>query len=133
MEARVNSWYDKGQHARDPLLSRSALADVGSMKIRKQRMRRTRRSQTVPSGWSIRGSRSRSSGRNGVAFAGSQEEVGLQPVLTRIEVVIAATERKQLGMTAALHDSSLLDDQDLVGAPDRREPVGDNKRRASLH
>jgi len=35
-------------------------------------------------------------------------------------------------MGSPLHDDTLLDDQDLVGAPDSREPVRDHEDRPTL-
>ena len=54
-------------------------------------------------------------------------------MLPRVEIVIAAAERKQLSVIAPLHDAALLDNQNLVGAPNGGEPVGDDERGASLH
>ena len=45
-----------------------------------------------------------------VAFAGGQEEVCFQAVLAHVEVVVAAAQAEELGVVAALDDSSLLDD-----------------------
>ncbi len=36
-------------------------------------------------------------------------------------------------MRPALDNSSRLDDQNLIGAANRREPVGDDERRAPAH
>ena len=46
---------------------------------------------------------------NLVAFAGREKQIGFEAVLAGVEVVVAATQRKQLGMVAALDDAALLD------------------------
>ena len=43
-----------------------------------------------------------------------------------------AVDREQLALAAALDDLPVLDDEDLVGAPDGRQAVGDDDRRAAL-
>src|SRR6266700_5983495 len=68
-----------------------------------------------------------------VAFTGGQEEVGLEAVLSGVEIVVAAAQGKQLGVVAALQDSSMLHDQDLIGAADGGEAMGNDERRAALH
>ena len=70
---------------------------------------------------------------NHVSFARRQKQIRLKPMLARVEVVVAAAHRKQFRVIAALHDHALLHHQNLVGAPNRRQPVGDHKRRPSLH
>ena len=45
---------------------------------------------------------------------------------------VAAAEREQLLVGAALGDLALVEDDDLVGVADRREAVGDDDRRAAL-
>src|SRR5579859_1707433 len=71
--------------------------------------------------------------RNHVALAGSQEQIALQAMLLVIKFAITSVHGVQLLVVAALHDTSLLDDQNLVRAPDRRKPVCNHKGRAVLH
>src|ERR1700736_818484 len=68
-----------------------------------------------------------------VAFAGGEEQVGFQAVLAGVEIVVAAVERVEGLVGAAFEDLALFDDQDLVGAADRREPVGDDEGGSALH
>src|SRR5271166_5877418 len=70
---------------------------------------------------------------DGVTFPRSQEQIVLDSVLSRVEVVVAAARGVKLRVGAALHDLSLLHNQDLVGPANGREPVGDDERSASLH
>src|SRR5579863_6767676 len=72
-------------------------------------------------------------GRDHVSLARSKEEIGFEAVLAGVEVVVPPTEGEELGVVAALNDSSLLHDQDLVGAADGGEPVGDDEGGAVLH
>ncbi len=62
-----------------------------------------------------------------------QEQVRLQAVLARVEVGVAASPGQQLLVPATLDDAASLDDEDRVGSPDRRQPVGDDEGRAPLH
>src|SRR5206468_3876264 len=48
------------------------------------------------------------------------------------ETAERSVDREQLVFAAALDDLSVLDDEDLVGPPNRREAVGDDDRRAAL-
>ena len=50
-----------------------------------------------------------------------------------VEVVIAAAHGEKLRMVAPLHDASLFHHQNLVGAADGGEPVGDDEGGAPLH
>src|SRR5436309_7466953 len=79
------------------------------------------------------GSRRRLGLDDRVPLAGRQEQVGLEAVLPRVEVEVAAALRVQRLVRAALDDAAVLDHQDLVGAPDGREPVGDDEGGAVLH
>src|SRR5580700_6465895 len=68
-----------------------------------------------------------------VPFAGREKEVLLDAVLLSVELVVSATEFKQRLMRSALDNTATLDHQDLIGAADGRQPVGDYERGASLH
>src|SRR5919106_1733361 len=48
-----------------------------------------------------------------------------------VERAVAAAERDELVVRALLDDAAVLEDDDEVGAADRREPVGDDERRPS--
>ena len=52
--------------------------------------------------------------------------------LGAVELGVAAAGGEQVVVRAALDDRAVLDDGDLVGRPDRREPVGDDDRRAPV-
>jgi len=68
-----------------------------------------------------------------VAFAGGEEEVGFEAVLAVVEIAVAAVEVVEGLVSSSLDDVALLDDQDLVGAADGGEAVGDDEGGASLH
>src|SRR6202041_476409 len=70
---------------------------------------------------------------NCVPFARSQEQVVLDSVLPGVEVVVAAARGIKLGVGAALNDLPLFHDQNLVGSPNGREPMGDDEGGASVH
>src|SRR4029079_3465512 len=55
------------------------------------------------------------------------EAIGFELVLLVVERAVAAAERDQLLGRAALDDLSVLEDQDLIGAPDRRQAVRDDE------
>src|SRR5260221_491546 len=71
--------------------------------------------------------------RHTVALARGEEQVLLEPELAVIEIAIAAAERMQRLVRAALDDAAFLDHQDLIRATDRRKPVRDHERRPPLH
>src|ERR1035437_2275978 len=68
-----------------------------------------------------------------IPFARSKEKVCLQAMLARVEVVVAPAQGKELRVIAPLHDKPLLNDENLVGAANGREAVGNHKRRPPLH
>jgi hypothetical protein len=70
---------------------------------------------------------------DGVAFAGGEEEVGFEAVLSGIEVEVSAVELVELVVGAAFDDATVFDDEDLVGLADGGEAVGDDEGGASLH
>jgi hypothetical protein len=70
---------------------------------------------------------------NLVAFPGGEEEIGFEAVLAGVEVIVATVEGVEGLMGATFEDASLLDDQDLVGAADGGEAVGDDKGGTALH
>src|SRR5579859_1712708 len=67
------------------------------------------------------------------AFAGGEEEIGLNGVLLGVEVVVAAAEGVEGFVCAALDDAARFDDEDLVGAANGGETVGNDKRSAAAH
>src|SRR5207249_9987715 len=60
-------------------------------------------------------------------FPGIDVRIPLCPVLLLVELAVPPGARDQLAMRAALHDLAVLEDEDLVGALDRRETVRDRK------
>lgn len=68
-----------------------------------------------------------------VALAGSKKEIRFEAVLPHVQVVIAAAKREERRMVAAFDDAPAFDNQNLVSAANRGEPMGDDERRASLH
>src|SRR5208282_5905447 len=71
--------------------------------------------------------------RHGIALARSQKEIALNAVLLGIEIVIAAAHGVEFFVGAVFDNLSLLDDQNLIGAADRRKPMRDHERGAPLH
>ena len=69
----------------------------------------------------------------GCAFAGGEEEIGLDGVLFGVEVVIPATKRIEACVRATLDDAAGFHDKDLIGSADGREAVRDDKRGAAAH
>src|SRR5579871_584268 len=57
---------------------------------------------------------------NGIAFARRQEQVGIDPVLAGIEVVITAARRIEGLVRTALDYASILHHQNLLRPPDGR-------------
>src|SRR5215510_8681120 len=58
------------------------------------------------------------------------EAIGLELVLLVVQRAVAAAERDELRVRAALDDLALLEHEDLIRAADRREAVRDDERRA---
>ena len=82
----------------------------------------------------LSGSGSASLGRQGfLAFARREKEVGLDAMLLRIQVVVASPSGVKFLVRTALDNPASLDYQNLIGAPDRGQPMGDYERGASLH
>src|SRR5260221_8959764 len=61
-------------------------------------------------------------------LAGIDELVGLELVLLVVERAVPSTHGDELGVGPALDDLAVLEDQDLVRAADRRQPVCDDER-----
>src|SRR5262245_55124466 len=57
------------------------------------------------------------------------EAIRFETVLLVVERSIAAAKREQLGMGAALDDFAVFEHEDLIGAPDRGQPMGDHECR----
>src|SRR4029077_199525 len=64
--------------------------------------------------------------------AGVHEPVLLEAILLVIQLPVAAMLREELSVRPALDDLSPLEHQDLIGAADRREAVGDHERGAAV-
>src|SRR5262249_60874978 len=60
-------------------------------------------------------------------LAGVDEAILLEPVLLVVQLAVSAVDGEQFLMRAALDDLAVLEHQDLVGAADGREPVGDDE------
>src|SRR5713101_3379327 len=59
------------------------------------------------------------------AFPGRQEEVGFDGVLLGVEIVVTAAECVEGFVGAALDDPPRLDNENLIGTSNCREPVRD--------
>src|SRR2546426_10251261 len=68
-----------------------------------------------------------------LTFPGSQEQVRLHTVLLRVKLEVASPGGVKRLMCPPLDDAPALDDQDLVGAPDRGQPVGDDEGGPAAH
>src|SRR5207237_8223575 len=60
------------------------------------------------------------------------EAVLRDAVLLVVQLTVPAARREQLLVRAALDDLAVLEHENLVRALNRRQPVGDDERRASL-
>src|SRR5581483_5369235 len=56
------------------------------------------------------------------------KEIALEAILAIVQLTVATAEREQLVMAAALDHFAVLEDEDLVGALDRRQAVRDDER-----
>src|SRR5205814_10173839 len=72
-------------------------------------------------------------GFSGVAFAGREEEIGLDGVLLGVEIEVASAHGVERFVGAALDDAAGLDHKDLFGAADGGKTVGNDKCGASAH
>jgi hypothetical protein len=52
-------------------------------------------------------------------------------IVAPVKIVVEAVASHQLVVRAALHDAAVVDDDDLVGAPDRGDAVRDHDRSAT--
>src|SRR5271166_4880362 len=68
-----------------------------------------------------------------IPFSRSQEQVPLDAMLLGVKVEIAAAQLVEGLMRPALDDMSTFYHQDLIGAPNGGQAVGDHERRAPLH
>ena len=60
-------------------------------------------------------------------LAGIDEAVRFEVVLFLVKLAVAAVQGKQRVVRAALHDLAVLEDENLLGASDRGETVGDDE------
>src|ERR1041385_2711873 len=82
-------------------------------------------------------SRRRSYGRNGDSLfrlrskilAGIDEAIALEIVLLIVELFVPAVGDEQLLMRAVFDNLAAFEHQNLIGAPNRRQPVRDHERR----
>src|ERR687897_2833307 len=65
-------------------------------------------------------------------LSGVHELIALEVVLLVVQLPVAAVQREQLVVRAALDDLSMLEDENLIGAADRGQPVRDHERRPSM-
>src|SRR3954451_11441513 len=71
--------------------------------------------------------------RNFIAFPRCKEEVLFQAVLFGVELKIPTFDCKQFVVSAALHDASRLNYQDLIRTANRRQAVRDDESRSPAH
>src|SRR5207249_6286339 len=58
-------------------------------------------------------------------------DVLFRAVLAIMQIAVAAAQTHELLVRTSFDDRAGLEDDDLIGALDRREPVGDDERRAT--
>src|SRR5262249_23481763 len=68
---------------------------------------------------------------SGEVFARIDVGVLLRAILLLIELSVAAVEREQLAVRSPLDDLTLLENENLIGALDGREAMGDDERRTA--
>src|ERR1700691_3581275 len=66
--------------------------------------------------------------QSSLPLAGREEQIAFNSVLLRVQVVVATTQSIELFVRSAFDDSSLLDDENLVGTSDRRKTVCNHER-----
>src|SRR6266567_351593 len=71
--------------------------------------------------------------RDGISFTGGEEEIVLDSMLPRVQIVVSAVCGIKLRVCAALDDLPLFHDHDLVGPANRRKAVRDHERGTPLH
>src|ERR1044072_943633 len=64
-------------------------------------------------------------------FPGIDELVSLETILLVVQLLIASPCGEEFFVGTALDDLTSFQHQNLIGAPNRREPVGNHKRCAS--
>ena len=62
-----------------------------------------------------------------VAFAGSQEKIGIHTMLAGVEIPISALQSVKRLVRAALHDAAVSKDENPVGVADGRDSVRDDE------
>src|SRR5215203_3020819 len=70
-------------------------------------------------------------GRSGFrreAIAWRDQRIAFEAVLSRVQPVIAPVGPQQLFVRTALDDFTVLEHENLIGAADRRKPMGDHER-----
>src|SRR5688572_8203835 len=55
------------------------------------------------------------------------ETIVLEVVLLVVQLLVPAAEANQLGMRSAFDDLAVLEDENLIGAANRRQPMRDHK------
>src|SRR6266404_1117249 len=68
-----------------------------------------------------------------VAFARREKKIGFKAVLASVQIVVAASESVQRLVSAAFNDATGFDNQNLLGAANGREAMGDYERCAAAH
>src|SRR5208282_3849587 len=92
-----------------------------------------RQRRTLPSSGSRVGLGGRNFLRLRVSLSRREKEIRFEAVLLRVEIVIAAAGGKERLVRAALDDASRFDDENLVGAADRRESMRNHKSCPPAH
>src|SRR6478736_2382355 len=68
-----------------------------------------------------------------IAFARSEKEILFKTMLAGIEVVVTTSLCEQFPVISALNNATLLNDEYLLGATDRRKPVSNYKCSTAKH
>src|ERR1700686_4780951 len=71
--------------------------------------------------------------RRGITLPRCKKQIAFQTMLLGVQLEVTSAQRIELFVSAAFDNLSLLDHQNLIGAPNSRQAVRDHKGRAALH
>src|ERR1700674_95843 len=71
--------------------------------------------------------------RRGITLPRCEKQIAFQTMLLGVQLEVTSAQRIELFVSAAFDNLSLLDHQNLIGAPNGRQAVRDHKGRAALH
>src|SRR6266566_2077903 len=116
------------RYAPAPRVLRLRMTCSGFWTARKGRKRKERR-VLKPSRRRERRHRNSGFGLRSKILSRIDEPISLEIVLLVVQLFVATIRNQQLLVRPPLYDLSVLEHQNLIGAPNRREPVRNHKRR----